>query len=77
MKRGNYMNRVKGIDIEFIRREGKPIISGEWVCPCCNEFNYLFTMSARLVDLNKYEVECECEYCEEVIMVECLDIEDE
>lgn len=62
------MNKVKGIDIEFIRGNDRPIISGEWVCPRCNEFNYLFSMNPRFIE-NRYEVECECEYCEEEVTV--------
>lgn len=66
------MNRVKGSNVEVSVDFTGGLISVDWTCPYCGDFNagFSYTSDGDVVE-SDFEIDCECESCGEEVIVEC------
>ena len=72
------MARVTGIDPKVSVDGTGGIISVLWYCPHCGEYNGGMYFSSRSDILEgDFEVDHECEYCGQMVTIECRGAEKE
>jgi len=68
------MKKVVGSNVKVSTDSTAGIISVDWDCPYCGEYNAGFYFSSK-VDILKgdFEIDKECESCNRIVTIECRD----
>ena len=66
------MARVKASNLGVDRDATGGMAKFEWECPHCGQTNPEFIFSSNLADITgDFEVDCDCDWCEKTVTVEC------
>lgn len=70
------MKKTIGRDVKISKDDTGVLISVDWDCPNCGEYNAGFYFSSNVGEVtDHFEVEHECDCCHEMIAIECFDPE--
>ena len=73
---GNIMRRTKGLDVKISTDSTGGMVSVDWHCPYCGQYNAGFYFSGNSKDMQgSFEIDHECDSCGKMVTIECSDSE--
>lgn len=71
------MRVVRGLDVKVSVDESGGMISVDWHCPYCGEYNAGFYYSSKSDILSgDFEIDHECEECGKMVTIECIGVQE-